>query len=74
MGKDIPRISDEMMEWVESIFEHGESRAKNHDLRFGQWIVNEIRRKDSLDHATVTRRLFNMENQELWDLMKGYND
>ena len=80
MGRDIPYISEEMMASVEALFEHGHSRAKNHDQRLGQWIVNMIRTEGmtkkniTMDHATVTSILFNMENQELWDLMKGYND
>ena len=78
MGKDIPYISEEMMASVESIFSHGKSRAKNHDQRLGQWLVNKIRTADStntemLSHEQVTRILFNMENQELWDLLKDYN-
>ena len=80
MAKIIPRISDEMMEAVEKMFYHGESRARNHDSRLGQWIVNMIRTEGmtkkniTMDHSTVCSILFNMENQELWDLMKGYNE
>lgn len=77
MGKHIPFISDEMIKDVERIFWHGPRRAKHHDLRLGQWLVNTIYTKyckgeHNDDH--VTRVLFNLENQELWDLLKGYND
>ena len=79
MGKEIPYISEEMMDAVEKIFWHGPSRAKNHDQRLGQWLVNKIRTKyncssKGMDHAQVTRILFNLENQELWDLLKDYNE
>ncbi len=75
MGKDIPYISEEMMEAVEKIFAHGHSRAKNHDLRLGQWLVNKIQTQyPSSDKVHVVRVLFNLENQQLWDLLKGYND
>ena len=74
MGKDIPYISEEMMTSVEAIFEHGHSRAKNHDLRLGQWLVNKIQAQyPSSDKTYVVRVLFNLENQELWDLLKDYN-
>ena len=72
MGKDIPYISEEMMESVERIFAHGPSRAKNHDQRLGQWLVNKLRDKQGSTEG-VTRILFNLENQELWDLLKDYN-
>lgn len=75
MGIDIPYISDKMIADVERIFAHGPRRAKSHDLRFGQWICNKIYEKyPGADQAGVCRMLFNLENQELWDLMKGYND
>lgn len=75
MGKDIPYISEEMMDAVEKIFEHDHSRAKNHDLRLGQWLVNKIRTKyNTVTNDDVSRILFNLENQELWDILKGYND
>ena len=75
MGKDIPYISEEMMASVERIFAHGDSRAKNHDLRLGQWIVLTIHHKyGSVTKNDVIRTLFNLENQELWDLLKGYNE
>ena len=74
MGKKIPYISEEMMASVEAIFEHGHSRAKNHDLRLGQWLVNKIHTTyDVRDKGGVVRVLFNLENQELWDLLKDYN-
>jgi|APSaa5957512535_1039671.scaffolds.fasta_scaffold46053_4 hypothetical protein len=78
MGKEIPRVSDELMEQVERIFSHGPSRAKNHDQRFGQWLVNKIRTKYTnygfMTQEQVTRVLFNLENQEIWDMIKDYND
>jgi len=79
MAKYIPYISEEMMKSVERIFAHGPRRAKHHDQRLGQWLVNKIRTADGtntemLSHTQVTRILFNLENQELWDLLKGYNN
>ena len=74
MAKIIPYISEEMMESVERIFFHGESRAKNHDLRLGQWLINKLNFKYNCDNSVdATRVLFNLENQELWDLLKDYN-
>jgi len=72
MTRDIPYISEEMMEDIESIFAHGHSRAKNHDQRLGQWLMNKIYEK----HGDINVRSFlsRIENQELWDLLKEYND
>ena len=75
MGKRIPVISKELMEQVDRIFWHGDSRAKNHDLRFGQYLLNAIAHKYNLkDRGEATHLLFNLENQEVYDLIKGYND
>ena len=79
MTRDIPYISEEMMENIESIFAHGHSRAKNHDLRLGQWLVNQMNIKygkpqQGISDESLVRILFNLENQELWDLLKEYND
>jgi hypothetical protein len=75
MGKEIPRISDELIAWAEELFAHGPSRAKNHDQRFGQWIVNKIRTgHPECGPECVQRVLFNLENQEFWDLVKDYNE
>ncbi len=74
MVKHIPFISDELMKYVDDIFSHGPSRARNHDLRLGQWLVNTIRRQyQGASDQHIIRILFNLENQELWDLIKGYN-
>ncbi len=75
MGKHLPFISDKMMKDIDKIFAHGPSRAKNHDLRLGQWLVNTIRRQyQGCSDQHIIRILFNLENQELWDLIKGYNE
>ena len=73
--RDIPYISEEMMTDIESIFAHGHSRAKNHDQRLGQWLVNQMNTKyGGISKESLVRILFNLENQELWDLIKEYND
>jgi len=33
----------DIIEQVEKLFEHGHSRARNHDMRLGQYIINKIR-------------------------------
>jgi len=68
----VPQVSDELMEQVDRIFYHGKQRAKSHDLRFGQWLVNNIRIK--YPDCDVRRILFNMENDEFLELIKDYND
>ena len=75
MGKHLPFISDKMMKDIDAIFAHGPSRAKNHDLRLGQWLVNTIRRNyQGCSDQHIVHILFNLENQELWDLIKEYNE
>ena len=79
MAKELPRISEELMAQVDRIFAHGPSRAKNHDQRFGQWLVNKIRTKDNkkyahIDDLNIQGVIFNMENQEFLDYMEDYND
>lgn len=72
---DIPYVSDELMEQIDRIFAHGPRRAKSHDLRFGQFLLNEVGRKydcDSREHAA--RILFNLENPEILEIIKHYND
>lgn len=64
-------------------------RAKNHDQRKGQWLVNKIRTspeyKDAFDTAYVTQDpldwkalveqiLFNIENDEFDKYMDDYNE
>ena len=69
----------DIIEQVEKLFEHGHSRAKNHDQRLGQWIVNKIRTDNfSINHRTwsdadIVRHLFNIENREFLDLVGDYN-
>ena len=60
------------MKQVDRIFYHGPQRAKSHDLRFGQWLVNKIRTK--YPDGDVQRILFSIENPELLELIKEYND
>jgi len=76
MKNEIPFVSDELMEQVNRIFYHGEQRAKSHDLRFGQYLVNAIHKKygNGIDDLNVSGVLFNMENPELLELIKKYND
>jgi len=69
---EIPQVSDELMDQVNRIFYHGERRAKSHDLRFGQWLINNIRRK--YPDGDVDRILFNMENPEILEMLRDYND
>ncbi len=81
MSREIPCISDKLMKQVEAIFAHGPQRAKSHDQRLGQWLVNNIRDKYAdeckgyvPDQEQVTRILFNMENQEIYEILRHYND
>ncbi len=63
-------------------------RAKNHDQRKGQWLINKIRFADdfpkpknnltleesiAFEKAVVEIRLWNMENNEFDKLMVDYN-
>lgn len=70
--REVPFVSDELMDQVDRIFYHGEQRAKSHDQRFGQWLINKIRTK--YPNADPTHILFNMENPEILELVKDYND
>jgi len=90
LNKEIPFVSDKLMKQIDEIFAHGPQRAKSHDQRFGQWIINKIRsakdfpvtdwHKLGLDKAAMTEkahvelRLWNMENDEFYDMVKDYND
>ena len=64
-------------------------RAKSHDQRKGQWLINKIRsnfdyeklRKETVgvelfvqEKIMVELRLWNMENDEFDKLMGDYND
>ena len=71
MGRDIPYISDELMKQVDAIFAHGPQRAKSHDQRLGQWLVNKIRIK--YPKADPSKMLFNLENPELLEMLRDYN-
>ena len=66
---DIPVVSDEIMD---EIFAHGGQRAKSHDQRFGQWLVNKIRTNS--DSEDIVRILFNIENPEMLEMLRDYND
>ncbi len=61
-------------------------RAKNHDQRKGQWLVNKIRSNpkykkhytDAIDdhnseQALVERIIFSIENDEFDEYMEDYN-
>lgn len=79
LTNDIPVVSEELMKQVDRILYHGGQRAKSHDLRFGQWLVNKIRIKYADDPSgmsgeQVTRILFSLENPELLEILEGYND
>lgn len=69
---EIPYVSDELMEQIDKIFYHGAQRAKSHDQRLGQWLVNKIRIK--YPDGDVERILFNLENPEILEMLEGYND
>ena len=69
---DIPYIED-LIEQVNRIFDHGHSRAKNHDQRLGQWIVNKLR-ITGRNNNDIVRYLFNIENKEFLELIGDYND
>ncbi len=71
-GREIPVVSKELIEQVNRIFYHGERRAKSHDQRFGQWLVNKIRTK--YPDGDVQRILFNLENPEILEMLRDYND
>ena len=71
-SKDIPYVSDELMKQVDRIFVHGAQRAKSHDQRFGQWLVNKIRMK--YPNGNVEGILFNLENPEILEMLRDYND
>lgn len=77
--RDIEYMED-LIDKVEKLFAHGHSRAKNHDQRLGQWIINKIRTKNwtqsniNMSDEQIVRILFNLENRELWELMRDYND
>lgn len=73
LGRDIPFVSEELMEQVDRIFAHGPQRAKSHDQRFGQWLVNKIRTKYGGD-CNVEGILFNLENPEILEMIKDYNE
>lgn len=51
MNKEIPCVSDELMKQVNRIFYHGPQRAKSHDQRFGQWLINKIRQTKKYQEA-----------------------
>ena len=72
MSKEIPYISDKLIEQVNRIFYHGAQRAKSHDQRFGQWLVNKIRTK--YPNGDVQGILFNLENPEIYEMLRDYND
>lgn len=76
MTNEIPVVSDELMAQVDRIFAHGGQRAKSHDLRFGQWLVNSVYKKygNKIDDLNVSGVIFNMENPEMLELLKEYND
>ncbi len=85
MAKEIPFVSDKLMEQVEQIFAHGPRRAKSHDQRFGQWLINKIRSSDKWkaayddaatkgsEKALIEMILWNMENPEMYEMIGDYN-
>jgi len=50
MTSEIPVVSDEIIEQVNRIFAHGGQRAKSHDQRFGQYLINKIRETKEYKH------------------------
>lgn len=71
MDREIPVVNEELMRQVDRIFYHGGQRAKSHDLRFGQWLVNMIRTK--YPNGDVQGILFNLENPEILEMLRDYN-
>jgi hypothetical protein len=91
-----PEREEEINKAIDAIYGPGKmfdsnmpSRAKNHDQRKGQWLVNKIRMSDkyasrfvdAYDHknmmswkALVEQILFNIENDEYDSYMDDYND
>ena len=69
---EIPFVSDKLMEQIDKLFYHGSQRAKSHDQRLGQWLVNKIRTK--YPNCNVERILFNLENPEILKMLRDYND
>lgn len=61
-------------------------RAKTHDQRKGQWLINKIRQsekyhdsyKDAWDHGKekqfIEMLIFNIENKEFDEFMSDYDD
>ena len=50
-------------------------RAKSHDQRKGQWLINKIRSEYQIWHKeAVELKIWNMENDEFDRLMGDYND
>ena len=64
------------MKQVDRIFAHGGQRAKSHDLRFGQYLINAIYKKygDGVKQLNIDGIIFNMENPEMLEMVRGYND
>ena len=71
---EIPFVSDELMEQVDRIFYHGVQRAKSHDQRFGQYLLNKIALKYQCSREGATHILFNLENPEILEMVKDYNE
>ena len=71
MRKEIPVVSDEIMEQVDKLLYHGGQRAKSHDMRLGQWLLNKIVKK--YPRADVGTVLFNIENPEILEMLRDYN-
>lgn len=69
---EIPFVSDKLMEQIDKIFYHGKQRAKSHDQRLGQWLINKIRTK--YPNGNVNVILFNLENPEILEMLRDYND
>ncbi len=74
MSKDIPYVSEELMEQIDRILDHGPRRAKSHDQRFGQWLSNAICSKYKCSRQDAGLILCHIENPELLEMVKEYND
>lgn len=54
-------------------------RAKSHDQRKGQWLINKIRTEDytnkkmDMEDEQIVSILFNIENYEFDKLMENYD-
>lgn len=74
MDREIPVVSEELMKQVDRILYHGEQRAKSHDQRLGQWLSNKICLKYKCSREQAGHILFDLENPEILEMLRDYNE